>query len=65
MNPAMIALSGANPGLLPTAFLSGGYGYAEPELEDFTDAQLAIGFLLVSASWAIAALNLYLIGALW
>lgn len=65
MKPAMIALSGANPGLLPVAFLSGGKGYGEPEPEDFTDGQLAIGFFLVASFWGIAALNLYLIGALW
>lgn len=31
MNPAMLALSAANPGLLPLAFAQGGYFPAEPE----------------------------------
>lgn len=31
MNPAMLALSAANPGLLPLAFARGGYFPAEPE----------------------------------
>lgn len=62
MNPAMTALGGANPGLMPLAFLSGGHGHRESKWEDFSNADVVALLLLVFGFLAIAVLNLYFIG---
>lgn len=60
MNSAMLALSAANPGLLPMAVGQIGGGYMDPEFEDFTNTQMFFGLILVFGFLAIAIINIYL-----
>jgi hypothetical protein len=60
MSAVLLALSAANPGLLPMAVGHSGGGYRDPEFEDFTNAQVLFGFILIFGFLTIAVINLSL-----
>lgn len=60
MNAAFIALGGANSGVTAMAGLYGSSQYSSAhEFEDFSNAQMVIGFCMALALIAIAILNIY------